>query len=159
MDEKPEESLESDSTAIPRPNIPPPDLSRKAAAPESPLDQIHQSTPPPAPSSDPAVKVRIRTGAGAVEDDAQSGGTVPLNTRITAMIIDFVIMMGVVVGLYFLLPGFAHRLADLVGAAYIVTRDSLPFLGGQSVGHGRCSSRCDSDVRVDYQRGTVHCLE
>ena len=33
-----------------------------------------------------------------------------------------------------MLPGFAERIAWLVGIAYLVTRDSLPFLGGQSVG-------------------------
>jgi uncharacterized RDD family membrane protein YckC len=36
--------------------------------------------------------------------------------------------------LAFISPGFADRLAWLAGIAYLVTRDSLPFLGGQSVG-------------------------
>jgi phospho-N-acetylmuramoyl-pentapeptide-transferase len=33
-----------------------------------------------------------------------------------------------------ILPGFAEGLAWLVGAAYLVMRDSLAFLGGQSIG-------------------------
>ena len=32
------------------------------------------------------------------------------------------------------MPGFAGKIAWLTGAAYLVTRDSLPFLGGQSIG-------------------------
>ena len=34
----------------------------------------------------------------------------------------------------FILPGFASKLGWLVLAGYLITRDSLPFLGGQSVG-------------------------
>jgi len=134
MDETPEQNVGSESTGTARPNIPPPDLSRKAAGPESPMDQIHKPTPPPAPSPDPAVKVNIRTADEAEEEISQSSGLAPFNARVTAMVIDLVIMLGVGIGLHLLLPGFAHKLAWLVGLAYIVTRDSLPFLGGQSVG-------------------------
>ena len=33
-----------------------------------------------------------------------------------------------------ILPGFAAPVAWLLGIGYFVSRDSLPFLGGQSVG-------------------------
>ncbi len=134
MDEQPEEKIEPVTTGASRPNIPPPDLGRKEAAPGSPLDKIRESVRPPVPGPDAAVKVKVRTGDGTGGEESPASGLVPFNTRIIAMIIDWVVMMGLVLGLHFLLPGFAERLAWIVGCAYIVTRDSLPFLGGQSVG-------------------------
>lgn len=78
------------------------------------------------------MKVKIRTGD---EDDLPSGPvSVPFNTRIIAALIDVVIAMGVTITLSLLLPNFANKVAWLAGLAYLITRDSLPFLGGQSVG-------------------------
>ncbi len=69
-------------------------------------------------------------------DDEESGGTgiVSFNTRLTAMGIDLVVSLGLTIGLILVLPAFAHQIAYLTGVAYLVIRDSLPFLGGQSVG-------------------------
>ncbi len=50
------------------------------------------------------------------------------------MVIDIVVASGISFGLTLLLPAFAHKLAYLTAVAYLVTRDSLPFLNGQSVG-------------------------
>ena len=58
----------------------------------------------------------------------------PFNTRIIAALIDVVVVIGLQISVAWILPGFASRLAWLIGVAYLVTRDSLPFLGGQSVG-------------------------
>jgi uncharacterized RDD family membrane protein YckC len=119
----------------PKPVIPPPDLSRPAPPPPSPLESIPRSTNPP-PLSTPGnvgAKVNLRTD-GRDDDGPPAGGIAPFNTRVIAVIIDWVVAFGVILGLTFILPGFADRLAYLVGLAYLVTRDSLPFLGGQSVG-------------------------
>lgn len=67
-------------------------------------------------------------------DESPAAALVTFNTRMTAAAIDIVVAMGITIGLTFILPGFATRLAWLTGVAYMVTRDSLPFLGGQSVG-------------------------
>lgn len=113
-------------------NVPPPDLARKPPSPELPLDHLPKSSPPPVPASDVAVNVRIRTGSGS--DESPAGGIAPFNSRVVAAIIDVVVMTGLIVGLILLLSGYASKLAWFVGLAYMVTRDSLPFLGGQSVG-------------------------
>ena len=68
------------------------------------------------------------------DDESPATGLAPFNTRITAAALDIVVAMGVTIGLMLILPGFADRLGWLIGVAYLITRDSLPFLGGQSVG-------------------------
>ncbi len=50
------------------------------------------------------------------------------------MLIDIVVVIGINITLTMLLPGFATKLAWLTGIAYMLLRDSLPFLGGQSIG-------------------------
>lgn len=107
--------------------IPPPDL------PQLP-------TPPPAlppvtaASPNAAAKVKIRSAQDVGEGGSSDGTLASFNTRATAALLDVVMALGIAIGLAVLLPGFADRLAWLTGGAYLVTRDSLPFLGGQSVG-------------------------
>lgn len=67
-------------------------------------------------------------------DDDVVPGVVNFNTRATAAVIDAVISIGISILLHIILPGFAEKLAWMTGAAYLLVRDSLPFLGGQSVG-------------------------
>jgi uncharacterized RDD family membrane protein YckC len=132
MNDAPEPN--EDRKTTPPPTIRPPDLSRKDAAPESPLDKIKHSSPPAAATgAEPAVKVHVRSGENA-GDAAVVEGIAPFNTRLIAVIIDIVLVWGIQLGLVLILPGFAMKLAWLLGLAYFVTRDSLPFLGGQSVG-------------------------
>ena len=131
MDQKPEEIHDAKSARLAQQNIPLPDLTPPKAAPESPLDHSPKTSPPPV--REPAVKVRVRSG-DAAEEELPADGLAPFNTRVVAMVIDCVVGMGLALGLNFLLPEFAHKLSWLVASAYIVTRDSLPFLGGQSVG-------------------------
>ena len=80
------------------------------------------------------MKLKIRDAKDGDDDEAATQGFPPFNTRATAAIIDCVVSIGITVTLSILLPGFASKLAWLTGAAYLVVRDSLPFLGGQSVG-------------------------
>ncbi|MEO5914529.1 MAG: RDD family protein [Luteolibacter sp.] len=134
MDQKPEEILDAKAARLAMQNVPPPDMPKAKAVPESPLDRIPKTSPPPPPVRDIGVKVKIRTGDEPDEEEIQAGGLAPFNTRVTAMAIDAVVGIGVIIGLNSILPDFAHKLSWLVALAYIVTRDSLPFLGGQSVG-------------------------
>lgn len=80
------------------------------------------------------MKVKIRNAQDSDDDGSPAAGLASFNARVTAAVIDMVVASGIAIGLAFILPGFADRLAWLAGIAYLVTRDSLPFLGGQSVG-------------------------
>lgn len=125
---------EKPSELPPRPVIPPPHLAPLPPPPPSPLDALPGSAGPPPliPAGDVAARVKLRSGDG--DEQPVAGGLVPFNTRALAAIIDIVVASGIAMGLSFFLPGFAEKVAWLAGAAYLVTRDSLPFLGGQSVG-------------------------
>lgn len=121
MDQEPE------ITPPPKPVIPPPDLSRPAPPPRSPFDSGPPSPPPSGPA---AVKVTIRSAA----DEGPALEVVTFNTRAIAAVIDVVVAMGIQIGLTILLPDFVSSLAWVAGFGYLIARDTLPFLGGQSVG-------------------------
>lgn len=106
---------------LPKSSIPPPDLPKP-----SPMDEGPR---PPAPP----VKVAIRQ-SGDPEPEPDEGGMAPFNTRIIAALIDVLIALGLYIAAVILLPGFVERAAGLLSLGYLIVRDSLPFLGGQSVG-------------------------
>jgi len=121
--------------------IPPPDLPRPSAQP--PL------LPPASPQgAEDTVKVKIRNPQEAGDEGSLVAGQASFISRVTAAVIDMVVASGIAIGLAFILPGFADRLAWLAAIAYLVTRDSLPFLGGQSVGKKAMKLRA---VTVDGQ--------
>lgn len=133
MDQESDNASEITPDNPPKPVIPPPDLSRPPPPPPSPLENLPNSSPPPAATAgNPEARVNLH----GVSDEERLPGTrlAPFNARITAAIVDIVVAMGIAVGLTLILPGFASRLAALTAIAYLVARDSLPFLDGQSVG-------------------------
>lgn len=133
MDQEPDKSPESTPDNPPPLVIPPPDLSRPVPPPPSPLETLPRSSPPPlAAAGNPEARVNLGGVSGEVEASAPQ--LAPFNARITAAAVDIVVAMGITIGLTLILPEFASRLAGLTGVAYMVTRDSLPFLDGQSVG-------------------------
>lgn len=135
MDDESEKPVEIRADGIPKPVIPPPNLNPPPPPPRAPLDKgpgPSSTPPPPIPPGDPSVRVKFRDSGD--DDDAPLRGSVPFNTRLTAAAIDTVVFIGIVIGLHLILPLFAGKLAYLAGLAYLITRDSLPFLGGQSVG-------------------------
>lgn len=93
-------------------------------------------SPPPGekPPARPPVNVNIKEPGSSEEAEPEADGLAPLNGRIIAALIDVVVAIGLQILAAMVLPGFADRIAWLVGIAYFVTRDSLPFLGGQSIG-------------------------
>jgi uncharacterized RDD family membrane protein YckC len=123
MDEEPLSAL--------KPAVPPPDIPKPAIPPP---DLPKAQEPIPAVSAAPPVNVRIREVGDSDDDAPQSGSLVPFNTRVIAAVIDLVVAIGLQISVLWILPSFASRIAWLVGIGYMVTRDSLPFLGGQSVG-------------------------
>ena len=112
MNEEPSPSV---SPVIPIPDFAQPPLSPATA----PLE--------PAPAAVPPVVLVKSHGAAAAE-------LAPIGTRIVAALIDSMVAAGLQMAVMWILPHFAAHLSWLVGLAYLVTRDSLPFLGGQSVG-------------------------
>ncbi len=133
MDQDPAPDMEKKPDALPRPSIPPPDLSRRPPPPPSPLENLPKSAPPPMPS-EPVVKVKIRAPGDPGGDAAPAEGLAPFNTRVVAVVIDSLVASGVMIGCVWILPGLLEWIGQLAGLGYFVTRDSLPFLGGQSVG-------------------------
>ena len=87
--------------------------------------------PPPLSASEPQVRIAIRE---SLDEDESASELAPFNTRVIAAVIDVLISIGVQVALSMVLPGFMDRIIWVVGFGYLLTRDSLPFLGGQSVG-------------------------
>ena len=80
------------------------------------------------------MKVRIAGADKTDDDEPLAGNLAPFSTRILAVLIDVVVMVGLQIAVSLILPGFASRIAWLVGVGYLVARDSLAFMGGQSVG-------------------------
>jgi uncharacterized RDD family membrane protein YckC len=104
-----------------KPVIPPPDLPK----PPPPSEQ------PPGP---PPVKLHIKQAAASEDGESEHDGLAPFNSRILAALIDVVVAAGLYVSALYVVPFLAGKIAGLLSIAYLVTRDSLPFLGGQSVG-------------------------
>lgn len=132
MDHDPDPSLENQPDPPSKPVIPPPVLTPPPPPPPSPLEGLPKSPPLSQPADVAGVKVNLRIADPA--DKAIGPEIVTFNTRIIAAMIDLVVAIGLVIGLLWILPVFALKLASLTGMAYLVIRDSLPFLGGQSVG-------------------------
>lgn len=114
---------------------PPPDLLKNVPPPSPPVD-----TPPPVPDgmlrTTPVatpVPVKVQIASEKEEDDAAEK-IAPFNTRIAAAAIDMVIAFGLHLAVLIIFPAVMSKIGWLLGIAYIITRDSLPFLGGQSVG-------------------------
>lgn len=133
-----EEDKESPAQPVPgtenKPFIPPPNLAPPPPPPPSPMDSLPRSTPPPVSGAGP-VKLKSAGSLDADDDDAIPAGAVPFNTRIIAGVIDLVVATGLYITAIILLPGFIEGLVGYgLSLGYLLTRDSLPFLGGQSVG-------------------------
>ncbi len=106
MSEKPKSSL-------PKPSIPP----------------AQASTAPPVQKVIPSHEPKPKVDEG--EEEESYGTGVSFNSRVIAFLIDGMLAGGLIMAVDMLLPNIVGL---LVGSAYIVTRDSLPFLGGQSIG-------------------------
>jgi len=118
----------------------------KPAASGPPLPDIVKSGPPPpspppltpGPPPPPSFGAPVITPpplAGLPPDVEVSEEEIdvipPFNTRLIAAVIDGVVALGLHIAIAIFLPSM---IGYIVATAYIVTRDGLPFLGGQSVG-------------------------
>jgi uncharacterized RDD family membrane protein YckC len=117
--------------------LPPPNIPKPAA----PIPVVEGFTKPkltqhaPSLPGDASARVNLRKASAEAEEDEDAGEELAsFNSRFMAGVIDLVVASGLAIGLMILLPSILDSLGKLVGVAYMVTRDSLPFLGGQSVG-------------------------
>lgn len=81
------------------------------------------------------VKVQV-SKAGADAEEEEDDGLPETNQRLLAGLIDMLVVAGLCFTVALIVPDWpvVSKLPYLVGAAYLVLRDSLPFLGGQSIG-------------------------
>lgn len=122
------------------PDIPPPTGVKPATAPPSNLPPPTLTGPPqpPVPTVDAPARINLKLTRPAdtpqeAADECETG--VSFNTRFLAAFIDSMLGLGVYLGFLLLLPGWiGGRLGGIAWLAYLITRDSLPFLGGQSIG-------------------------
>jgi len=125
---------------------PPPDLPKAPPPGEKP------PTPPP-------VKVQIKEPGSSAEDEPETDGLAPLNSRIVAAVIDCLVASGLYLTALWLLPFLAGKIAGLLCIAYLITRDSLPFLGGQSIGKKamklRAVTRDDKPLTGNWESALV----
>lgn len=124
--------MSDEESSIPKPPVP--------GVPKPPVPPPSQriiETPPAKPAA-----------STVTEDDECEvpKGAVPFQSRVIALVIDGVLASGLTIAVNMLLPS---PLGLLVGAAYIVTRDSLPFLSGQSIGKAVMKYKA---VTVDGER-------
>ena len=106
-----------------------------APTPPPDLPQIPPAMPkaPERPSYVPPV-IRISEAEAGDEDCLGVGSMAPFNSRVIAAVIDLFVVLGLMIAAYLIFPHFVSHFAQLLGLAYMVTRDSLPFLNGRSVG-------------------------
>jgi uncharacterized RDD family membrane protein YckC len=117
MNDERDDTPQAGSEKLPKPAIATPDFSAPPSQSPSPIEEIS----PPRNSPNPPVEL------------APPSSMAPLAPRLIATVIDFVIVI-VVSMVFWILPGALKNLGSLVGMAYILLRDALPFLEGQSIG-------------------------
>ena len=117
-----------------RPSPPPPDIPRYTPpAPSFTTQPVETAAAAPPPQLAP--KLNLRVAAEPELPLSPHGALAPFNTRVIAAAIDGVLACGLWLAVWLVSPGFfGTSLPSLVALAYLVSRDSLPFLGGQSVG-------------------------
>lgn len=126
------------------PAVPPPDLKAPDLAPPPSSVPPPSFTPPPSvpdtgfappPTIPIPEEAKKKVKEEAPDPDAVNPGDIaPFNTRLIAALIDTGVVIAINVVLTMILPNMLHFVASLSGIAYMLTKDSLPFLGGQSVG-------------------------
>jgi len=93
------------------------------------------------------------------ESENAQGAEADLGNRIIGGLIDTVVYVALVVVASLILPGFVSNIASLLGIAYLLTRDSLPFLDGQSIGKKVVGTRAvredGTPLTNDYKTGAI----
>ncbi len=136
-----------DAENTPKPSFRPPDLTPPPSAPPPTAFRAPDITPPaggPPPSETsfappPVMEIpeeakRKPKEVVPDEDEVKVGDIAPFNTRIIAGLIDQGVAIGIYIVFLIILPNVLHFVGSLAALGYILTKDSLPFLDGQSIG-------------------------
>ncbi len=119
----------------PTPSPAPPDVPAYTPPPPT-LATAPVITAPAVPTPEQARRINLKVAKEVVDEATLEGALAPFNARMVAAGIDLLlaICLGGMVALFLpdWCPGWLF--GGLLGLAYWVTRDSLPLLGGQSVG-------------------------
>lgn len=115
---------------IPKPSIPAPNLTRRDSAP--PVSAVETGAMEPR-----AQKAEELTE----EEEAAPVAESILHKRIIGGIIDYAISLGIYFLAAMILPDFLGKVAWALQIGYMLTRDALPFLKGQSLGKKAMSLR------------------
>lgn len=83
--------------------------------------------------SDAAPKPKVSVTSDEEEAPAP-GSEATFNNRVVAGLIDSLVGVALYIVVIVIMPAKLHILGNLVYLAYTLTKDCLPFLGGQSVG-------------------------
>ena len=127
----PPPDLKMPDLAPPPPSLPPPSFPPPPSAP-APVNE-GSFAPPPVVAIPESAKKKVKEEVPD-PDEVKAGDLAPFNTRIIAAVIDYgaVIIASIVLGS--ILPSILSSVVSLAALGYILTKDSLPFLGGQSIG-------------------------
>ena len=139
MAEDPKNSNSEDANQA---SPPPPDISKSVTPPTPPpppdLPKAPESSAPPlqvsidsdSSADDPEVAASVAGGSGVLIPGADASFT----NRVLGGVIDALVAVGINLALGGILPSFVGNVGFLAAVAYLLTKDSLPFLNGQSIG-------------------------
>lgn len=153
---------ETDKPDSPARKLPPPDIAK--GPPPPPVPPAAATKEEPSPGSEPPLKVKVDPKSSEHDvdekpDEDRPGADAGMPKRVLGAFLDFVIGAGLYLGAILILPRFLDWSAYLLPIAYLVTRDSLPFLDGQSIGKKAMGTRAvTSDGRPltgDWQPGLI----
>ncbi|MBK1882761.1 RDD family protein [Luteolibacter pohnpeiensis] len=134
MDSDSEPTNDQPKPSLPKPSMPPPSLPKVPAPSLPPVSINHPSPgeappPPPPPKGDPSM-APSPAKAEPEEEIVPRIGEATLGSRVVGGVIDMVIAI-----LIFAVFGrFSGALGFLLSVGYVLVKDSLPFLDGQSIG-------------------------
>ena len=114
---------------VPTSNIPSPNLPTPNAGPaptETPRVSSFETQDPSSPTNQNA---KLEETLAATEEEETI-----LHKRVGAALIDFLVAAALLMAVKTILPDSLAKVAWFVQIGYLLTRDCLPFLGGQSLG-------------------------
>lgn len=116
--------------SLPTPNIPKPSLPSPSIRPaqnETPRMASFEAEDAPTEAPKPAKEEEEMTAVAPVQETF-------LHKRVLAALIDFAVAFGIGLTVSAILPDALNKVAWALQIAYLLTRDCLPFLDGQSLG-------------------------
>ena len=106
-----------------------------------------------------ALKLKVAAREDEGDDEPRAGLPAEINPRLLAGIIDILVMVGIQLVLTFVLPGFLDNLGWVAGVAYLLMRDSLPFLKTGSIGKSALKLQVVKDdgspMLADWTTGAI----